>query len=197
MYRRTYYRSRIGKYSNETTAINIEATQNVEANFTFPQNEEPDPATGTLVKGSLIVPATTLQGNRKVKNITLKLTATGNESPIVGALVYVPEGTVPSDLSTSLHSQSLYEPNQNVILSFLLPPSCDRDPTGGVTTYFTPPATTVSTKLARNLSAGDMIVLVFSAPNGINAGDGTLNVDTGRTADPMHIFGTANFAIKY
>jgi len=190
MYRRSYYRGRTAKYSNETICINAIATTPVSGGDTFPQVATPDPAEGQIPKGLLVVPATTLMGNRKVKNFTLKIGARGNESTIVGALVYVPEGTSPSNLSTQLMSQSLYEPNQNVIMTFLIQPSCDRDANGAITTQFTPPTTTVSNRLARNLSSGDSIVLVMTAVDDINAGDG-------QTAEPLVVTGTLNFAIKY
>ena len=197
MYRRNYFRTRSAKFSNETCAVNVQATQAVAAGFTFPQFDPPDPSQGQIAKGLMVVPATTIMGTRKVKNITLKLTARGNESPIVGALIYVPEGTQASDLSTQLSTSSLYEPNQNVIMTFILPPSVDRDPDGFVTQMFTPPTTTVSNRLARNLSSGDMLVLVMACVDDVNAGDGTVDAGTGRTKDPMAIFGTVNFAIKY
>lgn len=200
MYRRSYYRGRTAKYSNETVCINAVATGLVTAGVTFPQIAEPDPEQGQIPKGLLVVPATSLMGNRKVKNFTLKIAARGNESPIIGALVYCPEGTLPSNLSTQLSSQSLYEPNQNVIMTFIIQPSCDRDAEGYVTTYFTPPTVTVSNRLARNLSSGDSIVLLMSAVDEINAGDGTRRTPedpTSTTKDPLAITGTLNFAIKY
>lgn len=200
MYRRTYYRGRSAKYSNETVCINATATGTVSAGSTFPQTSVPDPQLAQIPKGILVVPATTLMGNRKVKNFTLKIGARGNESPIVGALVYVPEGTTPSDLSTQLATQSLYEPNQNVIMTFLIQPSCDRDANGYVQTMFTPPSVTVSNRLARNLSSGDSIILVMSAIDDINAGDGSRadpDDPTSNSHDPLVITGTLNFAIKY
>ena len=117
MYRRSYYRGKTAKYSNETVCVNAIATGLVNAGATFPQNPNPSPGTGEIKKGILVVPSTTLMGNRKVKNFTLKIVSRGNESPIIGALVYLPEGTSPSDLSSQLSTQSLYEPNQNITLS--------------------------------------------------------------------------------
>ena len=200
MYRRSYYKPRGAKYSNETVCINAVATGVVGAGVTFPTEEHPDSAHGEIPKGLLVVPSTTLMGNRKVKNFTLKISARGNESPIVGALVYVPEGTTPSNLSTQMASQSLYEPNQNVIMTFILQPSCDRDVNGFVTTMFTPPISTVANRLARNLSSGDSIVLLMAAVDEINAGDGSRfdpQNPQSVTHDPLTISGTVNFAIKY
>lgn len=192
MYRRRYYRSKFGKYSNETCCINAIATAHVAGGATFPTSANPNPQLGEIAKGVLVVPATSMLGNRKVKNFTIKLNAVGNESTIVGALVYVPDGTEPSNLSTQVASQSLYEPNQNVICTFLIPPSCTRDANGDLNQVFTPPAITVSTRLARNLSSGDTIVMVFSPIDDLNAGDGMAN-----DPPPMTISGTVNFAIKY
>lgn len=200
MYRRSYYRGRSSKYSNETECFNVTSSVLVNAGSTFPTTADPDPQQGQIPKGILIVPATTLMGNRKVKNFTLKIGARGNESPIVGALVYVPEGTTPSDLSTQLTTQSLYEPNQNVIMTFIIQPSCDRDSNGYVQTMFTPPSTTISNTLARNLSSGDSIILVLSPVDDINAGDGSREDPDdphSNTKDPLTITGTLNFAIKY
>ena len=197
MYRRNYYRGRSGKYSNETVCINCTSTDLLTAGGSFPYNEHPTPGTGEIKAGCLVVPSTVLQGTRKAKNFTLKLVARGNESPIVGVMVYVPEGTEASTLGTQLAAQSLYEPNQNVICSFIIPPSCDRTSAGFVNASFTPPTVTVSSRLARNLSSGDSIVIVFCPVDDINAGDGTADPDSGLTHDPLVITGTVNFAIKY
>lgn len=198
MYRRSYYRGRSGKYSNETTCFNFQVLTEMDAGTPFPAKADPDPNLGEISKGILVVPSTVLQGTRKAKNFTLKVVARGNESPIVGAMVYKPEGTTVSDLSTQLQSQSLYEPNQNVIMTFIIPPSCDRDAEGFVTDTYTPPTVTVSNRLARNLSAGDSIVLVFGCLDDINAGNGQItDPDTGHVNEPLVVSGTVNFAIKY
>lgn len=199
MYRRSYYRGKTAKYSNETVCVNAIATGLVNAGATFPQNPNPSPGTGEIKKGILVVPSTTLMGNRKVKNFTLKIVSRGNESPIIGALVYLPEGTSPSDLSSQLSTQSLYEPNQNVIMTFMIPPSCERNAQGYVLDTYTPPTVTVSNRLARNLSSGDSVVLVFTAVDDINAGDGSARSEDpdSPTKDPLTISGTVNFAIKY
>ena len=187
MYRRNYYRGRSAKYSNETVCVNVVGRTHVDPGESFPTDATP----GAFPKGLLVVPATDILGNRKVKNFTVKLNCMYNESTIVGALVYVPEGTQPSDLATQLRSQSLYEPNQNVILTFIIPPSCTRDGDGVPTHVFTPPAVSVSNRLARNLSSGDCIALIFTTVDDIDAGDGTDGVE------PVTITGTINYAIKY
>lgn len=197
MYPRKYYR-RGGKYSNETCCINVDVTTQLNAGTTFPTVAEPNPDLGQIPKGALVVPSTTIMGNRKVKNFTLNISAIGNESSIVGALVYVPQGTTPGNLSVTSSSASLYEPNQNVIATFLIPPTCDRAPNGVLITASQPATIRLSNKLARNLSSGDMIVLVFASPDGVNAGDGTNTSEaTGFSNDPLVINATVNYAIKY
>lgn len=100
-----------------------------------------------------MVAALATGGMRKAKNFTLDLvcTADGDPQPIYFALVYVPEGQGTPELSTTGDdSSTLYEPNQNVIISGII--SSD----GQKNRY--------STKLARNLNAGDSIHLCLMAP---------------------------------
>ena len=85
-------------------------------------------------------------------------------------------------------------------MTFIIQPSCDRDSNGYVQTMFTPPSTTISNRLARNLSSGDSIILVLSPVDDINAGDGSREDPDdphSNTKDPLTITGTLNFAIKY
>lgn len=196
-YRRSYYRGRTSKFSNETICVSAVATDTISAGAQFPVTENPNPNAGEISKGLLVVPSTNLLGNRKVKNFTVKVNVTGNESTLLGALVYVPEGTTPSDIMSQNASQSLYEPNQNVIMTFIIPPSCDRDPNGICISNFTPPSVTVSNRLARNLSSGDAIVMLFSPINDINAGNGETTNAAGQANDPLVLTATVNFAIKY
>lgn len=195
MYRRKYYTlpkvysSRVyrsAKYSNETVAFNAQVTQDLDGGTTFPDAPGPDQP-----KGLLIVPATNVLGNRKVKNFTIRVTANLNDDQIFGALVYVPEGTEASRLLTSGSVQSLYEPNQNVIATFVIPPNCLRDTDGSIINSSAPTQITVSNRLARNLNTGDHIALIFGTPNGI-----TIN-GTGDNGEPCTISGTVNYAIKY
>lgn len=126
-------------------------------------------ATGTTSTwvGS-VVPATSVLSTRKAKNFTLRIapdetlvrTNTGTtEDPnieesfdkgfIAWALVYLPEGTNPNrfNFGDANGAVSLYEPNQNVIM-------CGIASSDQVYSY--------KTKLARNLSAGDSIVLIVN-----------------------------------
>lgn len=161
--RRTYSLSRpvkVAKYSNETFAGM--------ASYTF--NE-------TLPTGwILFTKRTDILGTRKAKNFTLSL-VTDSLIPFVFALVFVPEGTSPLDLhqgteveSNYLITTSLYDPNQNVIM----------------TGVFGGPNSTVErfkTRLARNLNSGDQIVLVVKA---LTTGEGTSVINA-----------VLNYAISY
>lgn len=184
--RYSYRNYRSQKYSNETIAFNADLTATVDGGANWPFNEE------TSEKGVTIVPPTDILGNRKVKNFTLKVTANGNDDQIFGALVYVPEGTDPSSILCTGKVQSMYEPNQNVILTFVIPPNVQRDVDGLITQMSAPTQIVVTSRLARNLNTGDKIVLIMSSPNGITAGDGEDS-----NPPPMTCSGTVNFAIKY
>lgn len=180
------YKPRGVKYSNETIAFNTQVTDQLDGNISFPVNVDPDTQT-LLSRGILIVPATDILGNRKVKNFTLKLTANGNDDQIFGALVYVPEGTITSALQVGGQFQSMYEPNQNVICTFIIPPNAARNLDGSIAQVSAPTQIVVSNRLARNLNTGDCIALVFASPNGLTA----------TNEQPIVISGTCNFAIKY
>lgn len=102
------------------------------------------------------------QGVRKCKNFELTLTggpftrsSNGDKStpPLLYALVYVPQGTKPSAINLGSYDApaSLYEPNQNVIMSGVWP--------GDLTAPFVK-----KTRLARNLNSGDSIALLLTAP---------------------------------
>ena len=96
-----------------------------------------------------IVPATTVEGMRKVKHLTVSC-ATRAENSIYWALVYVPQGTTPAalNIATTGADTSLYEPNQFVM-------NCGvSDPQAGPVRFWSP--------VARNLNDGDRIVLLVS-----------------------------------
>lgn len=156
-YRRRYYRG-YGKrlrYSNETM------TQT----GTF--NTGNTPNTDITASGNYgvfpplqIIPQAVTQGIRKVKNMSLSIApmlfdGTGNalQLPVRYALVYVPEGTNPSALQIGAGVNSLYEPNQNVIMQG---------------SFLTSNPYRTSTRLARNLNSGDSIYLLMVA-NGTGA----------------------------
>ena len=189
MYRR-YYRSRKDKYSSENVSIHCVMEQDIPVNSTFPTNPSPDPQQGTVPKGIVVVPATNVYGVRKVKNFNLKITTNYCTSPLLGILVYVPEGTTPQNLNIGGEHQSIYEPNQNVIASFIIPPTAIRDGDGAVAAIVPTNPITINTKLARNLASGDYIVLMFANLTSTVAGSTSAK-------PPFSIDGVVNFAIKY
>lgn len=137
------------KYSNETYNFSVQTTN-------------PTPGTAVSDYIALIAPVTT-QGVRKVKNFTL--TIANNADPFFWALVYVPQGTNPSALNVGSINKdhqgaaSLYDPNQNVILSGV----ANNDATPGTDLTVSPRGITVisRTRLARNLNSGDYIAFVY------------------------------------
>lgn len=179
MYRRYNYRGRSGKYSNETICINAQVTSDKDGGR---------PLTDAPI---IVVPSTTVLGNRKVKNFTLKFTANFTDDVIIGVIAYVPEGTQMSTPTVTGPMQSLYEPNQNVIATFVIPPTCVRQADGSVSAASVPAPIVISNRLARNLNTGDSIQLALISPNGITAGDGT------GTSPPATVCGTVNYSIKY
>lgn len=138
--RRSYSRSRplkTVKYSNETTNI----------------TESLDIAEGDQAEAPLIS-SVDVQGVRKAKNFTLKMIY-GGTTPLVWVLIYVPEGQQIGKLSYGSASApaSLYEPNQNVIMSGYLIPTYQQ-------------AQVYRTRLARNLNSGDSIYIVIKSAAG-------------------------------
>nr|QIR82139.1 hypothetical protein [unidentified] len=109
-----------------------------------------DAATNTTAQVE-VVPSTTTEGTRKVKNITVSATIGPPEAaPLYWALVYVPEGTSPGGLNiatTAGQSTGLYEPNQFVMNCGVI------DPSAGPIRFWSP--------LARNLNDGDRIYLLI------------------------------------
>lgn len=167
------------RYSNETASFNV-----VKTIASGNQYVNGDPIA--------IVPSTSVAGTRKAKNFTLRLLLE-SIAPIrvQWALVFVPQGTTASNLQNSTNPdvfQSLYEPNQNVIMSGMIIASpyaiLNNIP------YYSPVTpTTFKTRLARNLDSGDSIRLVWVAytPTGDGAPADTNAVLTGQ----------CNFAISY
>ena len=153
------YKPAGARYSNETVAFNETLNSDETAGTTFPYNET------SQTRGIIIVAPTEILGNRKTKNFTIKVTATGNEEQLFGALVYVPEGTIASNLNVTGHAQSLYEPNQNVISTFIIPPNVQRNADREVVSSSAPTQIVVQSRLARNLNTGDKIVLIFASPS--------------------------------
>lgn len=111
---------------------------------------------------STVIASIDQQGVRKCKNFELTLTGTPfvpttqgdvQAVPLFWALVYVPQGTEPSQINIGSYEApaSLYEPNQNVIMSGVWPAD------------LTAPYVK-RTRLARNLNSGDSIAFVLAIP---------------------------------
>ena len=109
------------------------------------------PAVGTQVN-TVMVAAAAAQGKRKVKNFDINLALQqGNQvgTLIYYALVYVPNTSAPSVISTTSGTE-FYAPASNVLCAGIY----DADEGTGFR---------VRTRLARNLNAGDTIVLCTRA----------------------------------
>ena len=149
--RRRYYpivKSLRTKYSNETYGSIINLTNDTVGN----RNYYACPIVPEIPAGTL--------GTRKIKNFTLKfkclpsLQTVGQNDPtivptrILYALVFVPEGLNPSPINIGSENQprSIYEPNQNVILSGLIDDE---------------QVYTVKSRLSRNLNSGDRLYCIF------------------------------------
>lgn len=121
-----YYRKPRDKYSIEQTLFGVDAA----------------PGTTTV---QTIVPATDVQGMRKVKHLTIQMSQGGAQG-ILWALFYLPAGmTAPGFNVTS--GASLVEPNQFVMQCGIM----DQD--SGPNRIYCP--------IARNLNSGDSIVLLL------------------------------------
>ena len=92
-----------------------------------------------------IVPATTVQGMRKVKHITLQIQSSGT-APIYFVVVYVPVAQSPNLIGLNAYPNMLYEPSQYVMGAGHI------DPDGGQNRIRIP--------IARNLNEGDQIALL-------------------------------------
>lgn len=148
---------KVVKYSNETISF---ASSLPVANPPSPLNEY-----------ATIITPLNAQGMRKAKNFTLQIISTC-PLPITFALVYVPQGTEPNALTFGTVDKpiSLYEPNQNVIISG--------------TVIANSPQQTWRTRLARNLNSGDGIALVLGTPvNLTTSGDVSITLNYAITSE--------------
>ena len=138
-WKRAGFRGSRDKYSVETRAGSITTDVNGDA-------------------GETIVPATTLQGMRKVKHLTISMADTAgiNSNALFWAIVYVPQGTAANTLTVD-SSSSLYEPNQFVMGT-------------GVFDFSAGPLR-VHCPLSRNLNSGDSIALIVHCETASGAVD--------------------------
>lgn len=109
----------------------------------------------------IVVPPTTVQGNRRISTVSLRLVWTAGV-PVAYVLAYIPAGTTPSPpgsggfASIDEHGQipegqslsSLYEPNQNVLTSGVIAPNAGQ-------------ITSIAWTGTRVLGSGDCIAVVF------------------------------------
>ena len=135
------------KYSNETS--------NITSSFTI--------AAGSQINAPLVT-ASSIQGIRKAKNFSLKILYAGT-APLMFVLVYVPQkqGVGSITRGTPQAPASLYEPNQNVIMSGYIVPNNNQ-------------AQTFRTRLARNLNSGDSIQIAIACAS---ANDSVTNANIG------------------
>lgn len=157
MYRRTSRLSRTSRlrWARETTLANsaTEVAQGATKNF-------------------IVCPSVAGQGNRKVRSIVVKISSSF-QYPIPIALVFVPSGTMPSEIGSGTvggidpgsqpgqgpvqgEISSFYEPNQNVLAVGMTPCSLNE-------------ITTLVFSGVRTLGSGDCIACVFK-----NLSDGAL-----------------------
>jgi len=130
------YRGARDKYSQENRLVSFSLTD---------QGYNVAPA--VKMQGVLtIVPATTVQGMRKVKHITIQITPAMENHRLYFAVIYVPIGTTPNNLGNVTYPDTLYEPSQFVMGS------------GCVDAEAGPNRVHIPT--ARNLNEGDQIVLI-------------------------------------
>lgn len=177
MYRRKSYSARRYKkvrYSNETSTFNITTNIAAASTTSFPDYQ------GNL--GKTLVSAAEIQGTRKVKNMTLSISTSQISVPVLCTVVYVPQGTQPSGLtvngSGTESPSSLYEPNQNVIMQFVLNPVYANGEGSCVQRF--------KTRLARNLDSGDCIKLIMAPSTALTA-----------PLNGFNVTGTFNYAISF
>jgi len=127
------------KYSVEQTGLN----------FTLPSAGS---VNGLFQQGIVVVPASTVQGMRKVKHLTVNLSTTA-DAGLFWALVFVPEGYNPNALfpAGSISGNAMYEPNQYVMNCGVC------DPQAGPVRF--------SSRISRNLNSGDRLYLVLGTTN--------------------------------
>ena len=141
-YRRPYKRARYGKklkYSVQQKAVEFSTGS--------------DDATAKVE----VVPASEIEGMRKVKHLTVSCSAEVDTGSFYWALVYVPQGTTPGNITVNIVTGTggMYEPNQFVMNCGVV------DPSAGPIRFSSP--------VARNLNDGDSIYLLVRNTNNTTA----------------------------
>ena len=100
-----------------------------------------------------IVPGTDVEGMRKIKHLTVSVASETNNGAFYWALVYVPQGTTPGNLTVNIitGTTGMYEPNQFVMNCGVV------DPEAGPIRFTSP--------VSRNLNDGDAIYLLVKNTN--------------------------------
>jgi len=104
-----------------------------------------------------IVPGSDVEGMRKVKHLTVTVASERDAGAFYWAIVYVPQGTTPSNLQVNVGTGTtgMYEPNQ-----FVMNCGCI-DPAAGPIRFTSP--------VSRNLNDGDAIYLCVRNTNNTDA----------------------------
>lgn len=115
----------------------------------FPSTQE----NGFYQAQTVIVPPSTIEGVRQVARLTVTVTVNAS---LFWALVYIPEGVTTTSLFPN--TDTLFEPSNYVLNSGLV--DADAGPTR------------ISTRLRKNLNAGDRIYLLTASRSNNNAFQG-------------------------
>ena len=185
---RRYYGSRRNKYSNETQLFGNQFTVDLEPG-------EPYPIQGDKY-GIAIVPATSIEGTRQIKNLTIRINATNIDMPLHVFVVYVPEGSTLGQIGLDSASGSLYCPPKNLICHGILNPDVIRDG-DYVVKRINSSYICLKSPLARNLNSGDKIIMFLFCRDGIVAGNGESHNAQDAINEPVAVVATINYAIKY
>jgi len=137
-YRRPYKRARYAK--RDKYSIQQKAVEFVTGS---------EDATGKVE----IVPGSDVEGMRKIKHLTVSVTTEQDLGAFYWAIVYVPQGTTPGNLTVNIGTGTtgMYEPNQFVMNCGVV------DPTAGPIRFSSP--------VSRNLNDGDSIYLCVRNTN--------------------------------
>ena len=124
---------------------------------------------GLYQEGTVIVPASSVQGTRTISKLRVTVNLGDQASYAYWALVYVPQGTTANALfstSGAVNSGSLYEPNQFVMASGVIDPNAGNHD--------------IRSPISRKLHSGDFISLIV----GTGVGSQTIS-------------GLVNYSVKY
>ena len=143
-YRRPYKRARYGKklkYSVQQKAVEFSTGS--------------DDATAKVE----VVPASEIEGMRKVKHLTVSCSAEVDTGSFYWALVYVPQGTTPGNITVNIVTGTggMYEPNQFVMNCGVVDPSA-----GPIRLTATPSTFSCATLTTRPLSLTTLLCVMLS-----------------------------------